>query len=81
MSKKNLEDELKNSKDALQCEIEFFSMRKLEIKHLQTTLLEVTHMDVDVVLEEPKQQMKIEMEIDDARFTSLKDGYKVNVIK
>ena len=50
MSKKNLEDELKNTKDALQCEIEFSSMRKLEIKHLQTTLLEVTHMDVDVVL-------------------------------
>ena len=81
MSKKNLEDELKNTKDALQCETEFSSMRKLEIKHLQTTLLEVTHMDVDVVLEGPKQQMKIETEIDDTRFTYLMDAYKVNVIK
>ena len=78
MSKKNLEDELKNTKDALQCEIEFSSMRKLEIKCLQTTLLEVTHTDV---LEGPKLQMKIEMEIDDTRFTSLMDAYKVNVIK
>ena len=79
MSKKNLEDELKNTKDALQCETEFSSMRKLEIKRLQTTLLEFNHMDVDVVLEGPKQQMKIE--IDDTRFTSLMDAYKVNVIK
>ena len=62
MSKKNLEDELKDTKDALQCEIEFSSMRKL---------------DVDVVLEGPKQQMKIGMEIDDTRFTSLMDAYKV----
>ena len=38
-------------------------------------------MDVDVVFEEPKPQMKIETEIDDARFTYLTDGYKVNVIK
>ena len=82
MSKKNLEDELTNTKDALQCEIEFSSMKKLEIKKLQTTLLEVTHiMDADVVLGGPKQQMKIETEIDDTRFTSLMDAYKVNVIK
>ena len=78
---KNLEDELKNTKEALQCEIEYSSMKKLEIKRLQTTLLEVTHMDVDVVLEGPKQQMKIETEIDDTRFTSLMHAYKVNVIK
>ena len=62
MSKKNLEDELKYTKDALQCGIEFSSMRKL---------------DVDVLLEGPKQQMKIETEIDDTRFTSLMDAYKV----
>ena len=78
MSKKNLEDELKNTKDALQCEIEFSSTRKLQIKHLQTTLLEVTHTDV---LEGPKLQMKIETETDDTRFTSLMEAYKVNVIK
>ena len=88
MSKKNHEDELKSTKDALQCEVEFSSMRKLEIKCLQTTLLEVTHMDVDVVMEGPadteescgKQQMKIETEIEDTKFTSLMDAYKVNVI-
>lgn len=46
-------------------------------------------MDVDVVMEGPadtekscgKQQMKIETEIEDTRFTSLMDAYKVNVIK
>ena len=73
MSKKSLEDELKNTKDALQCEVEFS-----EKTCLQTTLLEVTHMDVDVVLEGPadtekscgKQQMKIETENEDTRFTS-----------
>ena len=89
MSKKNLEDELKNTKDALQCEIEFSSMSKLEMKRLQATLLVVTHMDVDVVMEGPantekscgKQQMKIETEIEDTRFISLMDEYKVNVIK
>ena len=81
MSKKNLEDELKNTKDALQCEVEFSLMRKLEIKHLQATLLEVTHMDADVVTEGPKEQMKIETEIDNTIFTSLMDAYKVNVIK
>ena len=77
MSKKNLEDELKNTKDALQCEIEFSSTRKLEIKRLQTTLLEVTHTDI---LEGPKLQMKKETEIDDTRFTSLMEACKVNVI-
>ena len=81
MSKKNLEDKLKKTKDALQCEIEFSSMKKVEIKRLQTTLLEVSHMDVDVVLEGPKQQMKIGTEIEDTRYTSLMDAYKVNVIK
>ena len=58
MSKKSLEDELKNTKDPLQCEVEFSSMRKLQIKCLQTTLLEVTHMDVDVVLEGPADTEK-----------------------
>ena len=60
-------------------------MIKLEINHLQTTLLEVTHMDVDMVMEGPadtekicgKQQMKIEAEIADTRFTSLMDACKV----
>ena len=88
MSKKNLEDELKNTKDALQCQTEFSSMRKLEIKCLQTTLLEVTHMDVEVVTEGladtekscGKQQMKIESEIEDTRFVSLMDAHTVNVI-
>ena len=58
MFKKNLDDELKNTKDALQCEIEFSFMTKLEIKCLQTTLLEVTHKDVDVVMEEPADTEK-----------------------
>ena len=40
------------------CEIEFSFMTKLEIKRLQTTLLEVTHMDVDVVMEEPADTEK-----------------------
>ena len=64
-------------------------MSKLEMKRLQATLLVVTHMDVDVVMEGPantekscgKQQMKIETEIEDTRFISLMDEYKVNVIK
>ena len=46
-------------------------------------------MDVDVVMEGladtekscGKQQMKIEAEIEDTRFTSLVDACKVNVIK
>ena len=82
MSKKNLEDELKNTNDALQCEIEFSSMRKHEIKCLQTSLLEVTHMEVDVVMEGPADTEKsCGKQIEDTRFTSLMDAYKVNVIK
>ena len=38
-------------------------------------------LEINVVLEGPKQQMKIKTEIDDTRFTSLMDAYKVNVIK
>ena len=69
MSKKNLEDGLKNTKDALQCEIEFSSTRKLEITHLQTTLLEVTHTDV---LEGPKLQVKLDLkEVENQRDNNL----------